>query len=281
MDKQEYLNELFDTAETTDVLLEKSIKFNFAPHVRTEQMRLRYVAPGRPFRQTLDLGTDPEAHKMQVEVRNYDNPFWNLWAVQLGEAHLNFTVYSDEVKLGVNANLGKSDVTISFKDLTTGVRTNMTQPVEIITEGEYVRYETLGIIEPEPNWVLVAKQADQNANSGAGSSDDFYYEYEYYYDDSSFEDFGEDFDDDTDYGDEDYGDYDDYGDYGDGEYDGEYGDYEDYDGDYYDEYYGEYGEYGDEWLDCWDDDCDWDDENGGGGSRGGGGKSKSGGAGGG
>ena len=33
VDKQEYLNELFDTAETTDVLLEKSIKFNFAPHV--------------------------------------------------------------------------------------------------------------------------------------------------------------------------------------------------------------------------------------------------------
>ena len=171
MDKQEYLNELFDSTEaTTDVLLEKSIKFNFAPYVKTAKMKLRYVAPEKPFRQTLDLGTDPENHRMQVNVRNYDNPFWNLWAVQLGESHYNFTLYSDPVKLGVNANLGKSDVIISFKDMTTGLWTNMTQPIEIITLAEYVRYEREGIIKPEPNWVLVAKQADQKANSGGGGA---------------------------------------------------------------------------------------------------------------
>jgi len=169
-DKQEYLNKFYNSAETTDVLLEKSIKFNFAPHVNTKKLKVRYVAPGRPFRLTLDSGFDPEGHEMQVIVRNYDNPFWNLWAVQLGELHNNYTVYSDPVKLGVNANLGESNVTISFKDLTTGLWTNMTLPVEIITEGQYVRYEREGIIKPEPNWVLVAKKADQKANLGGGGA---------------------------------------------------------------------------------------------------------------
>ena len=100
--------------------------FNFAPYAKTPTMTKRYVAPGMRLRQTLDLVTDPESSDMLVEVRDYGNPFWNLWAVQLGKSHNNYTIYSDKVRLGVNANLGPSNIMISFKDLVTGVRTNIT-----------------------------------------------------------------------------------------------------------------------------------------------------------
>jgi len=36
------------------------------------------------------------------------------------------TIYSDDIVIGYNAELGKSDVIVSYKDTVTGARTNIT-----------------------------------------------------------------------------------------------------------------------------------------------------------
>jgi len=115
--------------------------FNFAPVNTTAVIKMpkRYLKPGMRLRQTLAEVQDPESKSILVETRDYTNPFWNLWTVSL-EQQTNMTIYSDDIVIGFNAKLGKSNVTVSFKDTVTGVRFNITQPVEIIAEHTYKTY---------------------------------------------------------------------------------------------------------------------------------------------
>ena len=115
--------------------------FNFAPVNTTAEIRMpkRYLKPGMRLRQTLKEVQDPEGDDILVETRDYTNPFWNLWTVTL-EQQTNMTIYSDDIVIGFNAELGKSDVIVSYKDTVTGARTNITQPVEIIAEHTYRDY---------------------------------------------------------------------------------------------------------------------------------------------
>lgn len=96
-----------------------------------------YLHQGMRLDFYIDSVIDPEGDEIRVEVRDSKNYFWNVWAI-LKPGELNHILQSDPVYIGKNVELGSSDLTISFVDSKTGARTNVTQPIEVISEGTYI-----------------------------------------------------------------------------------------------------------------------------------------------
>ena len=50
----------------------------------------------------------------------------------------------------MNADVGTSQVTITYIDSITTAEFNVTYPLEVLSRDTYERYKTLGLIGPEP-----------------------------------------------------------------------------------------------------------------------------------
>ena len=126
------------STETNEVDLKKSLKFNQKPfNTGNADRDTVYLHEDMRLNFHLDPVADPEDDDMIIEIRDSVNHFWNVYAV-LKEGEVQHTILSDPVKIGFNAQLGASELKLSFIDIKTGASTNFTQPVEILTRGTYI-----------------------------------------------------------------------------------------------------------------------------------------------
>ena len=132
LDQREFVTAKMSSSETNDVLLAKSLQFNYKPFNSGNADRsTAYLHEDMRLNFHLDPVIEPEGHEMRVEIRDSVNHFWNVWTVNKpgpkpGEVEAAQTLQSDPVKIGFNAQLGASTLTLSFTDIVTGARTNVT-----------------------------------------------------------------------------------------------------------------------------------------------------------
>ena len=101
-------------------------------------MSLRHVMPV----------ADPEGQQLKLVVRDIKNYFFNVWA----SMHTNceyYTLHSDPVVIGKNAEYGPSILRLTYIDPITEKQFIVMKNIEILEEGNYLEYVRQKIIKEE------------------------------------------------------------------------------------------------------------------------------------
>ena len=113
-------------SDTSDVDQNRSFLFNMKPYNTGDTERdTVYLHEGMRLDFHLDPVLDPEDGDIRVEVRDAKNYFWNVWATK-ADREPSHRLQSDPIRIGINVELGTTNLTISFVDPVTGARTNLT-----------------------------------------------------------------------------------------------------------------------------------------------------------
>ena len=242
----------------------RSIMFNFIPtDYKLADIEISYLHPGMSLRHVIPIA-DPEGQQLKLVVRDVKNYFFNVWA----SMHTNceyYTLHSDPVVIGKNAEYGPSMLNLTYTDPITENQFSVMKSIEILEEGKYLEYVSKKIIteevfddkhcqtehfaEKEVNWW----ETEEFADDFSSSSDDETFDLDNFDWDEYEQELLSDLykEDDIDFDLDEAGL--EIGDFGDEDFDENFLDEEWLNEDWNDE----------DWLDDWDDEDwfdDWDDE---------------------
>ena len=123
-----------------------------------------YATFGMSIAETLVEVTDPEGGDLYAVVDSPGTYKLALW-VNAGKTCL----LSSMLQENVNAEVGKSTITIIYIDPITSAQFNVTYPLEILARDTYDSYVTLGIFEPQDSTTI---DCSSSSSTSTSSSDD-------------------------------------------------------------------------------------------------------------
>ena len=96
---------------------------------------------------TLPELTDSENDNLSIVIRDFANPFWNLWVTPISSnATKSLYRVNSATLTPETVKLGKSEINVLVTDMTTGVELKMKFRLNVIPEAEFA-YEALLVAE--------------------------------------------------------------------------------------------------------------------------------------
>ena len=249
----------------------RSIRYNFIPpEYKTADTSITYLHPGMSLRHVVPIA-DPEGNQLELAVRDTKNYFFNVWASMHTSCEY-YTLHSDPVVIGKNANYGPSVISLNFMDTVTNKEFVVLKIIEILEEGVYLEYSRKKIIKEQ---VFDQKECHTEHNSANQGNSSASYNSTDSYASSSYDNYNYTYDYDQIYSsdlyaggvDQNYDEIYQYDEAGSEISNSTYDDYDQqaFDDQYFDDQNNDYGDYNDTWLDDkwldfeWNDD-EWNDD---------------------